>query len=232
LLAPSVLFGSSVTSSAFFRGLNDEGQIAFAYGLANGQKGIALATPRDPAVLGNGSFDNGIGLFQVLDAASDGFAYVPNVGGNPRLEMTTTTGVLGVLQRVQSLPASYQLKFDFDWLTGAGSLRVHVTEVLALTIGADGSVSSPLGVPAVQSLGDSTRVALELTPAANPEPDGGSVRFDLHPGSEATIQLDDISFAPVPEPGDAGVVVACGVAAILGGRSRRSSPPGALSACG
>ncbi|MEX0641279.1 MAG: dockerin type I domain-containing protein, partial [Pirellulales bacterium] len=120
--------------------------------------------------------------------------------------MTTENGVLGLLQRVDTTGDPYLLQFDFDWLTSAGSLQVHVNDVLAMTVGADGSVLSGLGTPVTQSLGDLTRVSLEFTPAEFTDPPGGYIRFDLHPGSEATIQIDNISFAPVttttPLPGD------------------------------
>jgi len=214
------LFGAAVASTDFFRGLNDEGQIAFTYQLATGEKGIALATPRDPAVLGNGEFDNGLALFEVIYGASDGFAFTPGGAGDPRLEMTTTTGVLGVRQPVQTGGGPYRLELEFDWLTAAGSLEVVANDVLVLTVGADASVASPVGTPQVDTLGDFTRVALELTPAALADPADGYVRLDLHPaGSEATIQLDGLSFAPLPEP--AGAVLGCGAVAALGVLARQ-----------
>jgi len=42
------LFGSTVSSVGFYRGLNNNGDIAFAYQLANGQRGIAIATVPEP----------------------------------------------------------------------------------------------------------------------------------------------------------------------------------------
>jgi hypothetical protein len=204
LLVNSRLFRRSISSSSvlgidFHRGLNNRGQIAFSYVLDNGEKGIALATPRDPAVLGNGDFTNGLDLFTLIDSQSDGSASTPTVAGDPRLQMTTTNGILGLRQHMNTTSDPYLLQFDFDWLTAAGSLGVVVNDGLALTIGADGSISSPLGLPAVQSLGDLTRVSLMFTPVDLNDPLGGYIRFDLHPGSQATIQIDNISFAPVPE---------------------------------
>jgi hypothetical protein len=43
------LFGSTVTEVAFDRGLNDSNQVAFSYALANGSRGIAMATVPEPA---------------------------------------------------------------------------------------------------------------------------------------------------------------------------------------
>jgi hypothetical protein len=43
-----LLFGSIVTNLSFFRGLNNNGEIAFGYTLANGVKGIAVAMPTMP----------------------------------------------------------------------------------------------------------------------------------------------------------------------------------------
>ena len=43
------LFGSTVTFLEFSRGLNNRGEIAFRYSLANGVIGIALAKPAAPA---------------------------------------------------------------------------------------------------------------------------------------------------------------------------------------
>jgi hypothetical protein len=43
-----LLFGSIVTSLEMFHGLNEAGQIAFQYGLADGRTGIAIATPAIP----------------------------------------------------------------------------------------------------------------------------------------------------------------------------------------
>jgi hypothetical protein len=45
------LFGSTLTDMEFFHGLNDNGDVAFKYILANGQQGIALATVPEPASL-------------------------------------------------------------------------------------------------------------------------------------------------------------------------------------
>jgi hypothetical protein len=197
--ATTNLFGSQVTETWFFRGLNNHGQIAFAYRLVNGQLGIALASPRDPAALANGTFNNGLNLFSVVYGVSDGSALVTNVGGDPRLQMTTGTGVLGLRQGIDTSSGDpYLLEFDFDWLTTAGSLQVHVNDELVLTVGADGTVGSPVGVPTVQTVGDLTHLSLPFTPSVMSDPADGYIRFDLYPGSQATIQIDSITFASAP----------------------------------
>jgi len=45
------LFGSTITSLNFFRGLNNHGDVGFAYELANGRKGVAIANVPEPAAL-------------------------------------------------------------------------------------------------------------------------------------------------------------------------------------
>jgi hypothetical protein len=45
------LFGSTVTGLDFFRGLNDHGDVAFAYALTNGSFGIAVAMIPEPGGL-------------------------------------------------------------------------------------------------------------------------------------------------------------------------------------
>lgn len=65
------LFGSSVTGLEFTRrGLNDAGQIAFAYTLADGRRGVARATPpvAPPPDCSNGLDDDGDGGVDLADA--------------------------------------------------------------------------------------------------------------------------------------------------------------------
>jgi hypothetical protein len=45
------LFGSTVTDVFFARGLNEDGSLAFAYTLANGRQGVALAVVPEPVAL-------------------------------------------------------------------------------------------------------------------------------------------------------------------------------------
>jgi hypothetical protein len=54
-----VLFGSTVTALRFSRGLNDDGDIAFRYTLADDRTGIAVAVVPEPA---------GVGVFGALSA--------------------------------------------------------------------------------------------------------------------------------------------------------------------
>ncbi len=49
ILVGDTLFGETVTSLQFYDGLNDNGDIAFLYGLDNGVDGVALAVVPEPA---------------------------------------------------------------------------------------------------------------------------------------------------------------------------------------
>ena len=53
-------FGSTVTSLNFFRGLNNDGDVAFAYGLEDGRTGIAVAVTPKRATLTDASVTTGV----------------------------------------------------------------------------------------------------------------------------------------------------------------------------
>jgi hypothetical protein len=212
------LFGFGISGLKFYRGFNDAGQVAFAYELGNGQTGIALATPRDPATVGNGNFNNGLAIFT---RTGNQDASVVNVAGDPVLQMTTVTSPTGIKQLVRTSQTPYLLQFDYDWLTTAGSLAVTVNGQQVLNITPQG-ISSSLGTPTLDVLGDFTRLTLALTPAAF-DPNSSFVAFDLSPGSLAQIRLDNISFQAVPEP-SMFTLLTLAIAALLSPRRRTFLP--------
>ena len=175
--------------------MNDRGQVAFQYTLGTGEQGIALATPRDPAAVGNGNFNNGLNLFQ---RTGNQDAYVVTVAGDSVLQMSTDTTPTGILQLVRTSQTEYLLQFDFDWLTTAGSLDVTANGQQVLRLDPTGVISS-LGTPTLVTIGDFTRLSLMFNPATF-DPSSSYIEFDLNPGPLAEIRLDNLTFRPVPEP--------------------------------
>jgi len=212
----SELFGSVLSNASFYRGLNDSGQIAFAYTLSNGEQGIALATPRDPTALGNGNFNNGLNLFQQTGLQNSS---VVKVAGDPVLQMSTSTTPTGILELVRTSQTPYLLQFDYDWLTAAGSLAITANGQQVLSLGPSGVISS-IGTPTLVTVGNFTRLSLMFTPAAF-DPNTSSIEFDLNPGSLAQVQLDNLEFQPVPEP-SSWLLTAMALMAVLCGKWRQS----------
>jgi len=105
-------------------------------------------------------------------------------------------------------------------LTTAGSLAVTANGQQILSLGPGGLISS-LGTPTLVTVGDFTRLSLAFTPAAF-DPNNSYIEFDLNPGSLAQIQLDNLTFQPIPEP-STWAMMATGISALL--FRRRPVPP-------
>jgi hypothetical protein len=147
----------------------------------------------DQPGLSNGDFSEGLAFYR---QSGQGSATIVELDENPFLEMSagiTENVALNLSQLVSTDTDLPFLVFEFDYrfLTDVGTLEVLLDETVLVSL------------PAVQS-SDFIRYSVLLDDPAIMGVEVAELYLRLHPGSVATVQLDNLLFQP-PLPGDANL---------------------------
>jgi len=148
------------------------------------------------AGLTNGDFSNGLAFFR---QSGGGSASVLTAYGSPLLDLATgpSDTQVTLTQLVNTKGGTQRLQLDYQFLTAGGTLQVLLNETELLHLTANGAISA-FGSPALQSLGEFTRVSLDLSDPALLGLEAADFNLRLLPGSPAEAQVDNLQFGPTP----------------------------------
>jgi len=189
-------------------GVNERGQVAYWYELADGRTGIALWSPPRLQQVVDGSFDEGLFRWDI-EGAGQALA-VERAFADRAAELTPGSPVT-LSQAVDTPDKAYDVSFDFRFIEDDGTLVVTldgetIAELDGATLGAmDGFDTESVRLETLQNMED--------TPLA----------FTFDGPADAAVRLDNISLRAVPEPSSLALLMigAAGWLSRRGPRERR-----------
>ena len=166
-------------------GVNERGQVAFWFELADGREGIALWSPSRLERVIDGDFDqqlfhwtpDGPGIAQAVELSPGQWA-AELLAGSPAT----------IAQAVDTPQLAFDLDFELRFLSQAGTLEVLLDET---TIGQfDAAAYGTMETFVLESLRVDDRTGLH----------DAALRFRFDGPSGSGVQLDNVSLRAIPEP--------------------------------
>ena len=184
-------------------GVNERGQVAFWFELADGREGVALWSPPRLERVIDGDFDVGFFHWEITGLGSA--SVVELTPGEWVGELLAGSSVT-IAQTVSTPETAFDLGFDLKFLSGEGALDVAL----------DGEVLETLEASEFGAMEAFEFRSLRLDGPTGLSDADLSFTFDGPDG--AGVQLDNVSLRAIPEPATVGIL-AVGMLALV--RKRR-----------
>ncbi len=172
--------------------INDHGQIAVNAVDGSGHRLALILNPIIPTALPGGGFDGGLDDWQIIGSKGGGQAWHvtdPADAGNYVVQLATGSPI-AIRQMLNTPDVAFDVNFRYYLPVAAGNLTVDIDEAVIGTIDAS---AQPIGVWLDGSMHVSDPAVLGML--------GAEITFTFDDAAPNTIiYLDNIAFAPVPEP--------------------------------